>query len=917
MPEPASLHIQSQESDTVRVVDLHGGSIRIGRAVFCDVRIADPDLADEECRLLRRGGAWQLVPARGRTSVTWGSKPLTQPCALRFGESFDVGPLRLTLHKAGALPLWETPSVVPPHHAPAPSSEVIERSTVTAPGEDAVASRSDLTGRLRDEWRSREDRPSRRPPDLAERHKWESKLRAVGARLRADAVNTSSPPRPSDHRPSLRPGSSPIPATPVPRTPVPAATPNLQPSPALRSFERRAVERTAAPVEPPSLNRLRDATEPVALRRARVRTTVAPPTARIEPTPPPARESHEAALPQSAEPAVALPVDSHLGEPIPSETVQSELAAIAPFVAEPIPSPGELVQADDSVLPASEEPAVASDVVASDCEPIALSREPAQEPPVVVSPASSGSSALITVFDEIDEDDFSNAATEPVRTLILGAIRRREASSPVLRAEEEDDRAPALSEDVPPALPVQAAEPAQPAARTEAPSWLLSSWMAAITRHRSTVAVEPERGALVESATPSDSVYPQTDEGDEDRVVAAETAPAPVAADEPQPQVAAGSTPEPEAQPEVVTEFVPSADPGYARPSKVQARSRPIDSDHGPDTRQWFGPDPAVGHAPSATAAQAWAPVGVASERSERGTSVRDWPSVSDILAAQGGRRRSEDRDATQTAPRPRKNLPPGAPTVRVGSEMPTIAVAPAQWSLPLWLAWLPAATLAAGVGTLGCVGSVIWARDGYSAGVVAARLEPAKGKDKTKPLPEGVIPGRPNWWATTGTHLVEWAVYLDRNAADPAQAAEARTLLDRAVEATPLQPSARFALAHAIPNEKDTPPLVRSLGQTRDVAALTWTGRRLLSEGRKAAALRAYAAALEMAAHADPSRMGTPPVLDDAQTKRYSLPGEELIATVIRDLTDAEGLRYSEWSSIVPERTCARVATARVLRDQ
>ena len=74
MPESACLHIQANESDPVRVVDLRGGPVRIGRAASCDVRLADADLADEECRLRRRGGAWQLVP-----TAAGGSDPDRRP----------------------------------------------------------------------------------------------------------------------------------------------------------------------------------------------------------------------------------------------------------------------------------------------------------------------------------------------------------------------------------------------------------------------------------------------------------------------------------------------------------------------------------------------------------------------------------------------------------------------------------------------------------------------------------------------------------------------------------------------------------------------------------------------------------------------------------------------------------------------
>ena len=62
MPESTCLHIQDRESGPIRVVDIPWISVRIGRAAFCEVRLTADDLADEACRLYRRGRSWHLVP---------------------------------------------------------------------------------------------------------------------------------------------------------------------------------------------------------------------------------------------------------------------------------------------------------------------------------------------------------------------------------------------------------------------------------------------------------------------------------------------------------------------------------------------------------------------------------------------------------------------------------------------------------------------------------------------------------------------------------------------------------------------------------------------------------------------------------------------------------------------------------------
>jgi hypothetical protein len=235
---------------------------------------------------------------------------------------------------------------------------------------------------------------------------------------------------------------------------------------------------------------------------------------------------------------------------------------------------------------------------------------------------------------------------------------------------------------------------------------------------------------------------------------------------------------------------------------------------------------------------------------------------------------------------------------------------------VPLWLGWLPTATLALGVGAAGAAASWQWAVDGYNAGLVAARLNLPAGA-RPRPLPEGVEPGRTSWWATTATHLAQWAAYLDRQADDPARAGEVRDLLQHAVEASPLQPTARFALAHPLPGDTDPPQLARSLGQTRDVVALAWAGRQLLASGRKDAALRAYREALGMAARTDLARAVAPAYLDDLQGRRFALPSEELLGSVVRDMAGQSAWSYKDWSGVVPRRTAAPLVVARVLREQ
>jgi tetratricopeptide (TPR) repeat protein len=129
------------------------------------------------------------------------------------------------------------------------------------------------------------------------------------------------------------------------------------------------------------------------------------------------------------------------------------------------------------------------------------------------------------------------------------------------------------------------------------------------------------------------------------------------------------------------------------------------------------------------------------------------------------------------------------------------------------------------------------------------------------------------------------------------------------------LNPSVRYAQAHGLPGDSASPPLAKALAQSRDVQSLTLAGRQLLSAGKTDAALRAFGAALEMATNSDLSRASPPLFLDDPQLRRYALPTEELIASVIREMEARSEWTYKDWKEAVPPRTVAALAVARVLR--
>ena len=234
---------------------------------------------------------------------------------------------------------------------------------------------------------------------------------------------------------------------------------------------------------------------------------------------------------------------------------------------------------------------------------------------------------------------------------------------------------------------------------------------------------------------------------------------------------------------------------------------------------------------------------------------------------------------------------------------------------MPLWVGWLPATAvslfiLASFVGI-----NWFWTVDNYNAGMVARRLDPKAGA--TKPLAEGVEPSPTQWWRTSANHLLTWVRYLDRADNDPSQLAESRELLQKASEISPLSPTIRHAaaMAAADPKEHDPYALAKAVGQSRDILTLTHAGGQLLRAGKMKSAREAYRMALEMAAKTDPNQPISP-LLDGAQIRRYTLPTEDLLAPVIRDMARQDLWTFEDWSSAIPRHTVAPLVAARVLRD-
>jgi tetratricopeptide (TPR) repeat protein len=219
--------------------------------------------------------------------------------------------------------------------------------------------------------------------------------------------------------------------------------------------------------------------------------------------------------------------------------------------------------------------------------------------------------------------------------------------------------------------------------------------------------------------------------------------------------------------------------------------------------------------------------------------------------------------------------------------------------------------------GLAGCVLSWRWAVDSSSAAILTDRLIVTDGPGPRQPLPETVVPPEGRWVSTTAQHLAHWAVWLSAvEAGEPRSAPDVAPLLIRALHVSPLNPTARLALAQLEQRAGTATRSSRSLGLSRDTISLAFSAGTLLREGKKAAALRLFGRALTVATDGALSRTATPRFMDDLSVRRYLLPGEEAARDILVELTSQNEWTFQEWSRALPRNPTVLLAAARLLRE-
>ncbi len=265
MTESTCLHIQDRESGPIRVLELPWISVRIGRAAHCEVRLTDPDLPEEICRLQRRGLSWRLLPARSDYPILLNGQRVGGVCLLPFNIPFRAGPYCFTLRQdKSAEPDWQMYAGPAPHRegaaekpplaevepdpipGPASQSTPLLIATCRRVAEPLIAHTATLR-RSKSEplvaVKSREPKPYG-PTPPANHEQWETRWKTLTAQVSARAHSRLHGPEFS--RPSYRSDLEPIPVREAraPLIEVPA-----NPNPVQDSQPERIVSQP--PVAPP------------------------------------------------------------------------------------------------------------------------------------------------------------------------------------------------------------------------------------------------------------------------------------------------------------------------------------------------------------------------------------------------------------------------------------------------------------------------------------------------------------------------------------------------------------------------------------------------------------------------------------------------------------------------------------------
>jgi tetratricopeptide (TPR) repeat protein len=313
-------------------------------------------------------------------------------------------------------------------------------------------------------------------------------------------------------------------------------------------------------------------------------------------------------------------------------------------------------------------------------------------------------------------------------------------------------------------------------------------------------------------------------------------------------------------------------------------------------------PSPAADREPVAaeTRKKRWSEATPADRPIGVGPLKTEYPSARAIFAAQG--RRAQPAPVVSSSRR-RRSVEP----------MPTECRAPSQWTLPLWLGWLPTLFATLLLGTVGTWLAYEWMNEAGGSNV-GLRLALRPDSPSSPLIDPSLIP-QGGWFFSTPTHMAAWAVALERANDGENHAEDVRLLIAAARQASPLASRARFHVEASQPSASPIDPNdFSAIGRTRDVVSLIGTGGRLREAGKLESSIRAYRSAMELALMA--AREGLePPVFDENnEVRRYSLPHEALVGLVVRDMAERGDWTTEQWTSALPPSASATWVASKVL---
>ncbi|MGO8900357.1 MAG: hypothetical protein ACLQU5_18710 [Isosphaeraceae bacterium] len=259
MPESICLHIQDRESGPIRVVEIPWISVRIGCAAYCEVRLADLELAEEACRLQRRGRTWHLLPLGPKGSILVQDRPIEGPYPLPYDVPFHIGSICFTLRRnRSSDPDWEMyrtlssaqhrrPLSINPLPVSLPAVERCIASIAPPRSQRGIVHESGIP------LAPRIESPLERSTSPRPVNPWEARWKAAGARLQAERKQPLPAGRPDPSPPADRYQGVPHkePSVPLSRKAEPAVSPSRS-----REFSTHPLTPAAAPgyPVPPSIS---------------------------------------------------------------------------------------------------------------------------------------------------------------------------------------------------------------------------------------------------------------------------------------------------------------------------------------------------------------------------------------------------------------------------------------------------------------------------------------------------------------------------------------------------------------------------------------------------------------------------------------------------------------------------------------